>query len=123
MQNKNIQPFIIPFLLIAFFLTVSSYNFLLFHSLAELTSVCVMWTLFLLIWNSRGENTESAIVFIAVAYLFIAFIDLMHTLAYKGMGILEISSIANPATQLWIAARYMESFSLLLFPFLIKRKI
>jgi PAS domain S-box-containing protein len=46
----------------------------------------------------------------------------MHTLAYSGMGVFQGYG-ANLPTQLWIAARYMQSLSLLAAPFLIGRTV
>lgn len=40
----------------------------------------------------------------------------MHTLSYKGMGVFSPLPAANRATPLWIAARHLESASLLVFP-------
>jgi PAS domain S-box-containing protein len=62
------------------------------------------------------------LLLVGIAYLFVALIDLVHTLAYKGMSIF-VGYGANLATQLWIAARYLQSASLLAAPFAIGRKI
>ncbi len=61
-------------------------------------------------WNSRRYIKNQYILFIGIAYLFIAFLDLLHTLAYKGMPI--FTDYDYYANQLWIAARYMESITL-----------
>ena len=52
-------------------------------------------------------------MFIGVAYLFVGFIDLIHTFAYSGMGVFPTYD-ANLPTQLWIAARFLEAFSILI---------
>ena len=100
---------------------LSLYSYLLFHSLAEIFSIVVGCGLFLVAWNVREFIRNNYLLFIGVAYLFVAGIDLMHMLSYKGMGVFP-SSDANLATQLWIAARYMESVSLLVAPLFIARK-
>ena len=51
------------------------------------------------------------LLFISLAYLFIGFIDLLHTLSYAGMNIFRDYDFY--ANQLWIAARYTEAFTLL----------
>jgi len=102
---------------------VSRLNFLLFHSLAELFAVVVAWSLFLLVWNTRKFVQNDAMLFLGIAYLSIALIDVMHTLSYKGMEVFPDSLGANCPTQLWIAARGLEAVSLLLFPLLINRRI
>jgi hypothetical protein len=50
-------------------------------------------------------------LFIGIAYLFIALLDLLHTLAYKGMPI--FTDYDYYANQLWIGARYLESITLI----------
>ena len=102
---------------------VSRSNFLLFHGLAELFSIAVAWSVFLLVWNTKRFARNDALLFLGIAYLFIGLIDLVHTLAYKGMGVFPDIQTANLATQLWIAARGMEALSLLLFPVILGRCI
>jgi PAS domain S-box-containing protein len=98
-------------LLIGLYIT-SLYSFLLFHSLAEIFSIVVACGIFMLAWNSRHLLDNNYLLFIGIAYLFIGGLDLIHTLAYKGMGVFHGYG-ANLPTQLWISARYMESLSLL----------
>ena len=89
----------------------SRYNYLLFHSLAEIFSIVVAYGIFMIAWNSRKYIENGYLIFIAIAYLFIGGLDLLHTLSYKGMTIFpDYDYYAN---QLWIAARYMESLALL----------
>ena len=100
----------------------SLYNFLLFHSIAEFFSIVIACSIFVLAWNSRHIIDNPYLVFIGIAYLFIGGIDFLHTLAYKGMGVFT-GYPANLPTQLWIAARYLQSLSFLIAPWLMKRKV
>jgi len=111
------------FFTLASLFVISQYNFLLFHGVAEIFSIAVAWSVFLLVWNTRGINESHAMVFLGVAYFFVGIIDLVHTLAYKGTGYFPLDTAANIATQLWIAGRVLEAVSLLCFPFLLKRTI
>lgn len=120
---KNIQIICLIGFFLILSLKLSNVNFLLFHSLAEVIAISVMWTLPIIILNTLDENKEQAIVFLAIAYLFIGLIDLFHTLSYKGMMIIGSGDDANPATQLWIAARYLESLTLLVFPFILHKSL
>ncbi len=88
------------------------FNYLLFHSLAEFFSIIIAITLFLIMWNSKKYMVNKALVFISIGYLFIASIDLLHVLSYQGMAI--FTDYDFYANQLWIAARYMESLTLLI---------
>jgi hypothetical protein len=96
--------------LVALYLT-SWHNYLLFHSLVELFSIVVAFSLFMVAWNSRAYIQNPYLLFVGIAYLFIGGLDLLHTLAYKGMPI--FTDYDYYANQLWIAARYMESLTLL----------
>ncbi len=96
------------------------YSFLLFHVMIEMFSVIVASAIFLFAWNTRIHIQNGTIIVLGAAYLVIGGVDLLHTLAYKGMGVLEIDD-ANIATQLWIAARYIESLTLLVVPLFLNR--
>lgn len=100
----------------------SRYSFLLFHCLAEIFSVFVAFGIFTVAWNVRRYLDNNYLLFIGIAYLFIGGIDLIHTLSYKGMAVFGGYG-PNLPTQLWIAARYMESVSLLIAPFLLHRTL
>ena len=79
---------------------ISRLNYLLFHSLSELFSIAVACAVFLVVWNSRRFTGGNALLILGIAYLFVAGIDLMHTLSYKGMGVFAGNEEANPPTQL-----------------------
>ena len=108
--------------LLAALYLISKSNYLLFHSLAELFSIVVASSIFVVYWNTRRLVENNFLVFIGVAYLFIGLIDLVHTLAYQGMGVFPTND-ANLPTQLWIAARYSESLSLLAATLFLRRKM
>jgi len=76
--------------------------------------------MFMIAWNSQKYIQSSYLVFIAIAYLFIAGLDLLHTLSYKGMKIFE--DYDYYANQLWIAARYLESITLFIAFYCVGRK-
>ncbi len=99
-----------------------NYSFLLFHSLAEGFSIVIACGIFMLAWNTRRFLENNYLLFAGIAYLFIGGLDLVHTLSYKGMGVLHGYN-ANTSAQLWIAARYLESLSLGLAPLWVDRKL
>jgi diguanylate cyclase (GGDEF)-like protein len=98
------------------------YNFLLFHTLAEMFSIVIGLTIFILAWNSRSRLDNDYLVFLGIACLFVSGLDLIHTLAYKGMGVFPGYG-SNLATQLWIAARGLQSLSLLVSIVFLRRKL
>ncbi len=97
------------FILSALYL-ISIYNYLLFHSLAEIFSICIAFTMFILSWTSRKYLNYNYLVLLGIAYLFVGLLDLFHTLSYKGMSI--FTDYDYYANQIWIAARYLESLSI-----------
>jgi len=82
-------------------------NYLLFHSIIELWSIIVALSIFLIALNTYPISPNRFFVFLGLAYGFIGIMDLLHTLAYQGMGVFP-GYDANISTQLWIAARRME---------------
>jgi len=90
----------------------SLYHFILFHSLAEMACVTVAVALFMIAWNTRRFANSSFLLLIGIAYFFVGVLDLLHALAYKGMGVFQ-GYDANLPTQLWIAGRGLESLSVL----------
>ncbi len=96
-------------------------SYLLFHSLAEIFSVVVAWSIFAFMWTTRSMGTHAYFEVVGTSYLFVGGIDLVHTLAYEGMGVFP-GFDANLPTQLWISARCLESFSFVLASFVLARK-
>jgi PAS domain S-box-containing protein len=99
------------------------HSYLLFHAFVEMFTVGVAVALFLLAWNSRRFTDDNAFVFLGCANLCLGIVTLLHTLAYKGMGVFTDWPGANLATQLWIVARTLESLSFLAFSLLIGRRL
>ena len=97
-------------------------NYLLFHSGVELFSIVVAAAMFLVAWNTRQHLQNGYLLFLGIAYLFVGGIDLIHTLAYKGMGVFPGFDSDLP-TQLWIAARYVEAASLVIAPAFLRRRL
>ncbi len=108
-------------LLVALYLT-SLHSYLLFHSLIELFTIIVAAGIFVIAWNARCYLNNNYLLFIGIASVFVALLDLLHTLAYEGMGVFP-DRTANLATQLWIAGRYLQSLSWLIAPFFLGRRL
>ena len=126
MEKQGILPDKYLALLTGFFVflglyVINYYNNLLFHSFAEIFSIIVACGIFMIIWNSRQYQDNNYFLFIGIAYLFIAGLDMVHALAYPGLNVFQ-DSINLPA-QLWIASRYVESISFLIAPLFVNRKL
>jgi PAS domain S-box-containing protein len=121
--KKNYLSIILFLISIVGLYVISLYSYLLYHSFVELFSIIIAFGIFLIAWNSKKFLDNNYLLFVGIAYFFVALLDLFHTLAYKGMGVFTNFTGANLATQLWISARYLESISLLLALFFITRKL
>src|SRR5512136_2137971 len=102
--GKDIAAILIGALILLGLYLTSLYSYLLFHSLIEIFSIAVAGAIFMLAWNARRFlEDEYYLLFISVAYLFVAGLDLIHTLAYQGMGVFK-GTDAKLTTQLWVAS-------------------
>jgi len=119
-SSDKVLPAVLGFLAVAGLYASSLYSYLLFHSLVELFSILTAFVIFVLAWHTRRIQDNRYLLFIGIASLFVGLLELVHTLAYKGMGIFT-GYTADLPTQLWIAFRYLFSLSLVLAPFMIKR--
>ncbi|MDK2826537.1 Signal transduction histidine kinase [Methanolobus vulcani] len=119
--EKYSETVIVILVLLALY-RISLESYLLFHSIVEVASIVVIAAVFLIAWNSREYLKNSYLLFIAISFFFVSWIDFLHIISYKGMGIFP-GNDANLPTQLWIAARYMQSISLLIAPLLMKKEL
>ncbi len=106
--------------LLLYFLGLNDY--LVFHTIAEFFSIVVAFSIFMVVWNFRWFLENTYFLFIGISFLFVSGLDLLHALAYEGMGIFS-SANNNLAMQLWLASRYMQSSSFLIAPLLFKKRL
>ncbi|HYD66801.1 MASE3 domain-containing protein [Azospirillum sp.] len=103
----------LPVLGAAALLYLSFTAFLVFHTAVEAASVLVALGTFTVAWYSRRLLHDNHMLLLGTAYLYVAAIDTLHTLAYKGMEVIP-GADANMATQFWIIARAIECAGFLL---------
>ncbi|MEM3403214.1 MAG: MASE3 domain-containing protein [Nitrososphaeria archaeon] len=101
---------------------VSLYNFLLFHTLVEAISIIIYVAIFMFYANSRRYLKNNYFSILGTTFIFIAFIDLLHTLAYPGMNLFQ-GFTSNHSISLWLAARLVYASCLFVAPLFIDRKI
>lgn len=102
---------------------ISLYSYLLFHSLVELFSIIVAITTFVVAWHTYSFSRNHFLMFLGCGYLWIALLDLFHTLIYKGMSVFPAMTGANLGTQFWIASRYLEALLLITAPVFLKQAL
>jgi PAS domain S-box-containing protein len=100
---------------------ITRYNYNLFHSFADGASIIIAASAFTVIWNSRNRVDNDYFVYAGIAFLFFAFLDFLHLLGNKNMGIFP--EYGNLGPTFYIASRYVLSISLLIAPLFINRKL
>ena len=91
---------------------ISLHSYLLFHSLVEVFSLVIGCGVFIIAWNSHQRLDNGFYLLLGIVLLCAGCVDLIHMLAYKGMGVFPDRD-ANFPTQLWIAARYLTAVVIL----------
>ncbi len=107
---------------VGLFFGISRINYLLFHSISESVSFTIAFGIFVVTWHTRKVTANNFYLIIGVGYLFIGVLDFFHLLSFKGMGVFSPDN-GNSATQFWIAARTLETLTLLTSTFFIKRAV
>lgn len=107
---------------LTFLIIISRVNYLLFHTLVEIFSILVAGGIFAFTWNTRKISYNTCLIFLGIAYLGVAALDLFHFLTFPGIFIIKTAS-TNTSAQLWVSARFLEALSLFLAPFFLTRSL
>ena len=87
---------------------LSSFNYLLYHGTVEMASVALATAVFLVAWNTRKLVMSPALLILAIGLFCASLVDLMHTMAYKGMGVFP-GDETNLSIQFWVVARILSA--------------
>lgn len=119
----SIRRFFGQAVLLALLAATSCCNYLLFHSLAELYAIVIACGIFIIAWTARAHYHNDYLLFIGIAYFFVAAFDTLHMLGYHGMAVFSDIPGYNLGPQLWLAGRTLEAGTLLLAPRFIRRPL
>lgn len=97
-------------------------SYLLFHTLVEGFSVIIAIAVYILATRTFKHSKNAFLLYLGTAYLFVAIIDVVHTMTYYGMNVFPGYG-PNTPTQLWVAGRFVEAASLFIAPMLASRII
>lgn len=100
------------FILLFLFLT-SLASYAAFYALVEIVSIIIAFSIFLLAWSSRRFHEHDFVLYLGIAFLFIAGIDLIHLFISPEFAIIK-GYDENLSQQLRIAGRFLESVSFFL---------
>lgn len=109
-------------LVLSLLYATSRWNYLLFHSVVELVGMMIAVSVAVAAGYANTWKDNGYPRFLGTAFLFVAIILGVHTLAYKGMGVFPQTG-GNLATQLWLVSRYLLAGSLIAAPFYAGREI
>lgn len=97
-------------------------NYLLFHSAVEIFSSLIGFGILVIAINTYKNSKNNSFMILGIAYGFVGLLDIVHALAYKGMGVFYSSMpLVDIPTQLWISARYIEAISILIACILLRK--
>ncbi|MCB1182542.1 PAS domain S-box protein [bacterium] len=97
-------------------------NYPTFHTLVEVASISLTWSVTLLLWNARRFQDIDAYLTLGLALFLAGAVDLLHTASYEGINVFGQPHDPNIATQFWIIARTVEAVGWLGFAFLAARR-
>ena len=120
--SKNFYIWIFPVLISVSFLLVHQHNALLFHSLIEIFAIFVAFITFVIVWSTYSFSRNNYMLVIGIFYFWIASLDLMHVLTYKGFDFFSHTGV-TASTQYWIAARFVEALALLIATIALKKLV
>ena len=118
----NMMMFIFTGFIFVILFLLSGINYKFYHSLIEMSGIVVACGVFMIVYNSRDYMQNNFFVFIGIAFLFLASVDFLHMLAYKGMGVFP-GNDPNLATQLWTGSGYLRAATYIIAPSFLKIKI
>lgn len=90
-------------------------SFLLLHTLLELFSIFVSFSIFVQSWSTFFTHRIKSQFFLGLIFLAVGCFDLVHTLTFRGMPFIVDEFTTARATWFWIVARMTESFGVALF--------
>lgn len=97
-------------------------NFLLFHGVIEVFCILVALMIFTITINIKDFSKDASVIILGISFGVIAVIDMVHTLAYKGMGVFPNYGPDLP-TQMWVISRYINSISIFIALCLLEKSI
>ena len=113
---------LIPIGLSVLLIITSQFNFLLFHTLAELFAIIVAVLMCVVAWQMYPFTRNNYLMYLGVGYFWIGVLDMAHAISFKGMSVFPGIS-GDVTVQFWIATRYIEALLLLSAPWYLAARL
>jgi PAS domain S-box-containing protein len=117
-----LKQFRVPLLLSLPLIGIAQYNFLLFHTLAELFAILVAFLIGVVAWNTFQFSRNHYLMYLGCGYLWVGLLDSLHTLSFPGVGVFEVDGM-NTTLGFWIGTRLLEVVVLLTAPFFLRHTL
>ena len=114
MTFRTIIPYALGATIVAAAYWASTYDYLLFHSLAEAFTILVGIAMASIVLHTLRYQDRPFIIILGIAFGCTVIFDTLHTLTYYGVDILTAAVSPNMATELWVAGRYLDAIGMLL---------
>lgn len=108
--------------IISLALTLGYFNILTFHATAELFTVIIAFSAFIIVLNTYNISQNSYLTFLGIAFGFVSVFELIHLLTYAGIDIFESHNI-NLDLMISIIPRLIQGVSLLIAFIFIKKSL
>lgn len=108
-------------LILSLSVAIAHLNYLFAHALLEGLAIAVALFVYIFASRTRKYTRDDYLLLLGYGSLTVALLDFFHLLTFEEMNIFS-GSTANASTQFWVAARYIQAFTLLIAPFAAKRR-
>jgi hypothetical protein len=92
--------------------------FIFFHTTVELASIIISGLVFVTGFSAMMSARKGAVVFLGVAFLGVALLDLLHAMSYVGMPHAIAPNTPQKSIFLWLCARTLAALALLTYALL-----
>jgi len=106
----------VSLILLLIFININ-FHYLLFHIFAEYFAIFVSIGISLLSYYTYPFTNNRYLLFIGLGYIWIAFLDMLHTQTYLGMPFYGVES-SDTSVNFWVFTRIFEALILLTAPFM-----
>ena len=98
-------------------LHIAMSHYLPLHTVFEFVAITVAFLVFATVWHTPTKLTSGSLLVIGMSLFSAGWLDIFHTLSYKGMPDFVTPSSVEKAIGFWLAARFMVATGLLLASF------
>lgn len=121
-QPNHLKLWAPPLVLAGISLVGFQAGYLVFHVLVESMSMFIAFMAVIVTITSRKFTRNYYLDFVSIIIGWCAGVDLLHTMAYKGMNLI-VQDNGNIGIQLWLVARYLQALGFLVAPLFFIRSL